>query len=118
MENGRKIGILTVVLIIVFIYTGLAFADENSWSSGGPYDASVWSIAFHPTDSQRMYIGTLESFIFKTTDGGAEWFSTGVPPDADAGVHSVRDLKIHPFAPDTLFVATSRGAYRSAWSAK
>ena len=113
MKTRKKVGILTGAAILLLAHVGLALAEENRWSTGGPYDASVWSIAIHPLDNQRLYIGTLEEFIFQTTDGGAEWFVLEDTLNGRTASQTVREIKIHPFGPDTMFVATTSGAYKS-----
>lgn len=42
--------------------------------------ADVLSFVFHPQDPQTIYIGTKESGIFKTTDGGEHWEQLVFPP--------------------------------------
>lgn len=42
--------------------------------------ADVLSFVFHPTDSQIIYMGTLESGLFKTTDGAEHWTPLTFPP--------------------------------------
>ncbi len=115
MKKRELLSMIAVTAIAVSVFWPFAptLADENSWSSGGPYDASVYSIAIHPFDNQRLYIGTLENFIFETTDGGAEWSVMEDTLDGTLMSRTVRVVKIHPFGPDTMFVATVRGAYKS-----
>ena len=44
----------------------------------------VWSIKFHPHDSNIMFLGTEGAEVFKSTDGGENWeyLSTVANPDA------------------------------------
>lgn len=113
MADRCKINILWAISIILLLGHIAPVLADSTWTTGGPYDASVHSIAIHPFDSQRLYVGTLGSFIFKTTDGGATWNPTGTPPGVRPAMRSVQSIKIHPFGPDTLFVATFRGTYKS-----
>ncbi len=124
MKNGEPLPtnlLITVLILVHFILLAIlflvlgqvAFAQENTWTSGGPYDASIYSIAIHPFDNQRLYIGTIENFIFETTDGGAEWSLMGDTLDGYQGSRTVRVVKIHPFGPDTMFAATTHGVYKS-----
>ncbi len=113
MESRRYFCLLTIAVILAVVR--VSHAQEDTWTSGGPYEASVWSIAIDPADNQRLYIATLENFIFQTTDGGAEWSHIPGSPDPEGRMEArnVRVVKIHPFGPDTIFIATGRGAYKS-----
>ncbi len=114
MKTRGTLRINMIVIIMVFALVRAAFAQEDpTWTSGGPYDASVWSIAIHPFDNQQLFIGTLENFIFETTDGGAEWSVMEDTVDGQPQSRSMRVIKIHPFGPDTMFAATARGVYKS-----
>ena len=115
MRTGKPLCILAGIAFLALAQIQIAHAQEDTWSSGGPYEASVWSIAIHPTNSQRMFIATMENFIFQTTDGGAEWSLIESTPDPEGRLEArnVRVVKIHPFGPDTIFIATVRGAYKS-----
>lgn len=48
--------------------------------------ADVLSFVFHPTDPQIIYIGTKESGIFKTSDGGEHWEQVVFPPIKTYGI--------------------------------
>ncbi len=115
MRTGTPLCILAGIAFLALAQIQIALAQEDTWTSGGPYDASVWSIAIDPADNQRLYIATLENFIFQTTDGGAEWSHFPGSPDSEGRMEArnVRVVKIHPFGPDTIFIGTVRGAYKS-----
>ncbi len=101
--------------IIIFAAGFSIFANENSvgddnaWSSNGPYGARVFTIAIHPFEDQVIYIGTIENGIYKTTDGGADWFHL----DTDVINGAMRVIKIHPFGPDTIYASTTNGVFKS-----
>ncbi len=113
MEKLKTIGIVVCAAFFVAAYFAPALADEDNWSTSGPHDASIYSIAIHPFDNQRIFIGTLENFVYETTDGGGEWSLLGDTLDGYPSSTQVRVLKIHPFGPDTMFAATTRGVYES-----
>lgn len=56
--------------------------DEKSKISS----ADVLTMVFHPTDSQTIYIGTLGSGLFRTTDGGEHWQHLTFPPIKNYGL--------------------------------
>ena len=108
MENNRLLPI-AVGLIIMFLVISPLMADENRWSTNGPYGARVSDIAIHPIDNQHIYIGTIESGIYQTTDGGADWFLM----EDDTLNPVISAIKIHPLGPDTIFAATRNGVFKS-----
>jgi hypothetical protein len=40
-----------ILLMMFFSLTISSFADENRWSTSGPYGARVYTIAIHPFDT-------------------------------------------------------------------
>lgn len=109
MKNGKTIGILASAALLVLVYFASAHADEDSWSTGGPYGASIMDIALHPSDTLRMYIGTVSSGIFQTTNGGEEWSRI----EDDTLERTLRAIRIHPFGPDTMYASTVHGIFKS-----
>jgi photosystem II stability/assembly factor-like uncharacterized protein len=109
MINIRTTIAFFFILIQSILILATARGDENSWSTNGPYDARVMTIAIHPFDNQRIYLGTIENGIYETTDGGQYWEHI----DSDSLEPNMRVIAIHPAAPDTMFAATVRGVFRS-----
>jgi len=99
----------TVLIFLVLIMPGILYADENAWTTNGPYGGSVLTIAIHPFDNQIIYIGTVQNGIYKTTDGGESWNHLGNGHQFSC----MRDISIHPFGPDTIFAATTDGIFKS-----
>ncbi len=70
------------------LFTGLfspvpAGAGVNQWTSGGPFQGLVTSIAVDPVDSLVLYAGGADSppsgrGVFKSIDGGASWRLMGL----------------------------------------
>lgn len=88
---------------------------------------SIGDIAFHPDDTDTIWVGTGEANnqrssywgdgVYKTTDGGETWTNTGLHDS-----HHIGRIVIHPEDPDTVFVAAlghlytpneERGLYRT-----
>lgn len=119
--------------------------SSNIWYAGAPaggiwksLDAgSTWTnlfdeflqigvsgIAIDPNDSNTIYIATgdddaADSFsvgMFKSTDGGATWFETGLGPSSDAGWSNGRlisEVAIDPTNSNIIWASTSFGLYKS-----
>jgi photosystem II stability/assembly factor-like uncharacterized protein len=85
-------------------------ADDNVWTGHGPDGGSVQTIALNPFDSRQILIGTVEDGIYKTNDGGENWYPIG----EGFSVPTIREIVFHPLAPDTIYAATVKGMYKSA----
>jgi len=59
-------------------------------------------IAFHPTDSNTIYVGAPSGGVWKTTDNGVTW-TQHIAGLVRLGVSSI---VIHPNHPDTIYIGT------------
>jgi len=78
------------------------------------------SIAAHPTDKDRMWVGISAVGTFETTDGGTTWQTRNkgvragfLPEPAPEFGQCVHKLRLHPDRPDVLFQQNHSGVYRS-----
>ena len=90
-------GILASAAIIVLSHIVPALADVNSWSTNGPSAGYARAIAFHPFDSQTIFMGSHNGF-WKTTDGGENWLGMPLPG-------SVHAIKADPIRPNIIYAA-------------
>jgi len=92
------------------LYRRRAGADAWEQVAGGlPADTQVQAITVHPTDSQKVYIGT-HTGPFRSVDGGDSWQPLALP---EAGLQ-VWSILVHPSNPDTIYAGTSPvGVFRS-----
>lgn len=97
------------VVLLISILALIAGADENIWSTNGPYDACVTTIAVDPTDCNFLFIGTVENGMFYTTDSGENWNHV----DSDVLPRTIRNIVFNPQHPDTIWAATIHSCYRS-----
>ena len=79
----------------------------------------VWSLKFHPTNAQIMFLGTEGSEVFKSEDGGENWTyqATISNPDSVQMAFATRilGLAIEAKDPDNMFAALEvGGAARSS----
>lgn len=103
------------------IYTGstqgramVSLDAGTTWTdiTQGLPDRSITSITVDPNNEAIVYV-TLSGYgaphVFKTTDNGANWTNiTGNLPDVPTNA-----LQLHPVAPNTLYVGTDIGVFRS-----
>jgi photosystem II stability/assembly factor-like uncharacterized protein len=74
MNFKRFPGLLAVVAALL---TGLpshaAFAASSAWAPIGPDGGDARRFAFDPRDPNTLYLGTTDSWIYVSTDGGSSW---------------------------------------------
>ncbi|MFM7154265.1 MAG: WD40/YVTN/BNR-like repeat-containing protein, partial [Bacteroidota bacterium] len=84
-----------------------AWTAMGPTTTGGGYAGlgRINAIAFHPTNSSIIWVGSPSGGLWKTTDGGATW-STGYDNFSVLGVSSIL---ITPSNPNIMYVATGDG---------
>jgi photosystem II stability/assembly factor-like uncharacterized protein len=83
-EAGRQACRALAVLLWVFV-TALPIAwagagiSAASWRSIGPshFPGRISTIAIHPTQTQKIWVGSTGGGIWRSTDGGATWATSG-----------------------------------------
>lgn len=93
--------------------------SQPAWEPGNG-GLCLHSIAPHPTDPKRLWVGISAVGTFETTDGGETWetrnrgvradFIPGPTPEFGQCVHK---LGLHPDRPETLYQQNHCGVYRS-----
>ena len=78
------------------------------------------SIAPHPLDPARMWVGISAVGVFHTADGGGTWEArnrgvraVGMPDEHPETGQCVHKLTLHPDRPEVLYQQNHSGAYRS-----
>jgi photosystem II stability/assembly factor-like uncharacterized protein len=64
-------------------------------------------IAFHPVDSNTIWVGAPSGGVWKTVDGGKTWSTT---TDALAAI-GVSDIAVNPKNPSVIYLATGDGDF-------
>lgn len=79
-------------------------ASQPQWQPIGPFDVGgrVRSIVVHPTNPNRVWIGTAAGGAWRTTDGGQSW----EPIFDEQNASAFGSLAIDPANPDVLWAAT------------
>ncbi len=102
-------GMRRILLVVLLVAAGIAWAGPGVWTSGGPYGGIVNKLVFDPVAPTTIYASANGSF-FKTINRGASWNR------AQAGIAGfVGDLfVVDSDAPTTLYLFDSTNRlYRS-----
>jgi photosystem II stability/assembly factor-like uncharacterized protein len=91
--------------VVGFFQSHNARGASVPWVSVGPEGGDARSFAYDPADPQHIYLGTLNSWIYQSTDGGASWKRL-------AHLGQVDDLAVDNLAVDS---ADSRTIYAGVW---
>jgi photosystem II stability/assembly factor-like uncharacterized protein len=95
---------------------------RNKWSyPPPPHIAHIKGIAIHPEDPEVMYCSIEEGGVIQSLDGGESWryvskgdAETFRPVSRVTGVYQdCHVVRLSPHDPDSLFVTTGDGLYRS-----
>jgi photosystem II stability/assembly factor-like uncharacterized protein len=108
LKPQTLVKLLWPIALISLLFASV-YGQENLWICNGPYGGSVKTIAIHPFDRERIFAGTIQNCIYKTTDGGQNWSHI----ECQFERRSMRVIAIHPTAPDTMYAATVSGMYKS-----
>lgn len=76
-----------------------------TWSSNGPTEISVISLAIHPTAPETIYAGTAGRGIYVSTDGGGSW--AVLPTQVDT-LH-ITTIAINPQNTDVIYAGVAQG---------
>ena len=98
-----------VVRAIVFLFlvgSGSLIAQRPAWSPVGPAGGDARGISGVPGNPDHLYLGTTNSWVYESADGGASWQRLAKMPGADTLVldHVVVDSS----SPTTIYVAAWR----------
>lgn len=85
----------------------------QSWTrmSEGLEQAQVRSLAIDPVLSSTVYAGTFATAVYKSSDGGQHWRPANIGLKEHVSV--VNAFAIHPKNPNTIYIGTTVGPYRS-----
>ena len=64
---------LAVLALLYSLCAGPALAANTPWASTGPDGGDARRFAFSVQDPSRIYLGTTDSWIYVSSDGGSSW---------------------------------------------
>ncbi len=62
-----------VLFMVLFTLAGLRVQAQSSWSAIGPAGGDARAFAAEPGQPNHIYLGTTNSWIYESKDGGASW---------------------------------------------
>lgn len=117
LRFARIVPLRFVVLCAALVAGGLAGPpsataqeEPGQWTPIGPDQAIVFALRRHPADPNRVYVGTFDGGIYKSSDGGTNW-SHLLSPFSSSNVFAIG---FDPSAPQRVYVGTFQlGVFRS-----
>jgi photosystem II stability/assembly factor-like uncharacterized protein len=114
---GISIGFLKALKIHCGLLLGLvgifgfAHAEENRWTNQGPGGAVVMNIAINPINRNMIYVGVVGgNLVYGSIDSGVTWTAVSRPGTMS---NTAQVLAVHPNAPETIYVATMHGIFKT-----
>jgi photosystem II stability/assembly factor-like uncharacterized protein len=95
-----------VLAVLLSIAGTFVHSASVPWSAVGPDGGDARSIAAIPADPRHLFLGTTNSWIYESTDGGTSWHRL-------AKLESADDLVIDHIVVDAAISAT---LYAAAWT--
>jgi photosystem II stability/assembly factor-like uncharacterized protein len=71
--SQRRIGMAPVLLMTLLALAGLRVQSQTSWSALGPAGGDARAFAAEPGQTNHIYLGTTNSWIYESTDRGSTW---------------------------------------------
>jgi photosystem II stability/assembly factor-like uncharacterized protein len=87
--------------LLCFSLPALALGGVNRWTSGGPEGGWVGNLVFDPANSATIYAALQHHGVFKSVDGGMNWFPSGLQD------RNITALAADPFHSGVLWAGAS-----------
>jgi photosystem II stability/assembly factor-like uncharacterized protein len=100
---------LIAFFAVVLIFTAQAYSGNNVWTTNGPEGGIIQDLAIDPSNTAVLYGATYHGGIFKSTDGGANWFLQ----DNGNTKYYLYSIAINPVTTSTVYAGGVNGAIKS-----
>lgn len=101
-QLNRRKALLPVLLFAIFCASS-AMAASTAWLPVGPDGGDARSFASDASNPKRIYLGTTNSWVYDSQDGGSTWKRLAKLAKTDDLI--VDNILVDPTDPKTLFVA-------------
>ncbi|HET7104252.1 MAG TPA: hypothetical protein VFI20_09205, partial [Terracidiphilus sp.] len=71
--RGRHLRLVLVALFATFLFSTVSASAQAPWSAVGPDGGDARALAADPAQPDHLYLGTTNSWIYESTDGGSSW---------------------------------------------
>ena len=96
-----RLCIAALAVLLPSVCSSPAFAANTPWASTGPDGGDARRFAYSARDASRIYLGTTDSWIYVSSDGGSSWSRLAKLADHDDLV--VDSLVVDRSDPRTLY---------------
>jgi len=66
-------GVVCAAVVVLVFFAPKVRAEQEPWSTVGPDGGDARSLAAVPGDPRHLYLGTTNSWIYESMDGGSSW---------------------------------------------
>jgi photosystem II stability/assembly factor-like uncharacterized protein len=73
LQRFRSLALVFAALVLVWCGVPAVAANTTPWSAIGPDGGDARRFAFSAHDPDRIYLGTTDSWIYVSSDGGSSW---------------------------------------------
>jgi len=108
--------IQVILLMLLFTFSGLYSQDGIlNWTFNFTNGMRIWGGAVNPVNKDIMYLASPDSGVYKTTNGGMNWFAV----NSGLTYNKVQCIAISKSSPDILYAGTdsmglsNSGVYKS-----
>jgi photosystem II stability/assembly factor-like uncharacterized protein len=109
LRHQSRRAVLATALSLFLVFSGLVFSSAERlsaqpvWSSVGPAGGDARSFAAVPGQPNHLYMGTIDSWIYESTDRGQSWRRLAKLDRADDLV--LDSIVVDESNPSTIYVA-------------
>ncbi len=99
---------MPAILAVAGVFCAIGAHAENAWSIVGPSGGDARTFASVPGEPDHLYLGTTGSWLYESTDGGANWHRLAKLVAEDGFV--LDSIVVDEAHPETLYV----GAWKNS----
>lgn len=104
MTQSNKRKALSCLLLLVALCAQPIFAASTTWLPVGPDGGDARSFAADASNPKHLYLGTTNSWVYQSQDGGSSWKRLAKLAKTDDLI--VDNIVVDSTNPKTIFVAT------------